>query len=70
MIGLSVTEFLVVLGIVILLFSSKKISRLAKGIGQGIREFKKFQTKKEMRNQRKKIPNFYSLCIFKYDFLI
>ena len=64
MIGLSVTEFLVVLGIVILLFSSKKISRLAKGIGQGIREFKKFQTKKEMRNQRKKIPNRYSLCIF------
>ena len=43
MFGLSVTELLVVLGIVILLFGSKKIPQLAKGIGQGIREFKKSQ---------------------------
>ncbi len=40
MFGLSITELLVVFGIVILLFGSKKIPQLAKGIGQGIREFK------------------------------
>jgi len=34
-------EILLILGIVILLFGSKKIPELAKGLGQGIREFKK-----------------------------
>lgn len=35
------TELLLIFGIVILLFGSKKIPDLAKGIGQGIRNFKK-----------------------------
>jgi sec-independent protein translocase protein TatA len=34
-------EILIILGIVILLFGAKKIPELAKGLGQGIREFKK-----------------------------
>lgn len=35
------TELLLIFGIVILLFGAKKIPDLAKGIGQGIRNFKK-----------------------------
>jgi sec-independent protein translocase protein TatA len=34
------TELLLILGIVILLFGSKKIPDLAKGIGKGIKNFK------------------------------
>jgi sec-independent protein translocase protein TatA len=35
------TELLLIFGIIILLFGAKKIPDLAKGIGQGIRNFKK-----------------------------
>jgi len=35
------TELLLIFGIVILLFGAKKIPDLAKGLGQGIRNFKK-----------------------------
>lgn len=34
-------ELVVILGVVVLLFGSKKIPELAKGIGQGIKNFKK-----------------------------
>lgn len=34
-------ELLVIAGVVVLLFGSKKIPELAKGIGQGIKNFKK-----------------------------
>ncbi len=34
-------EILVILGIVILLFGAKKIPELAKGLGEGMREFRK-----------------------------
>lgn len=34
-------ELLVILGIIVLLFGAKKIPDLAKGIGQGIKNFKK-----------------------------
>jgi len=37
----SMPELLIVLVIVILLFGAKKIHDLAKGMGQGIKEFKK-----------------------------
>ena len=37
----SMPELLIVLVIVILLFGAKKIPDLAKGMGQGIKEFKK-----------------------------
>ncbi|KAF0140348.1 MAG: preprotein translocase subunit TatA [Stygiobacter sp. RIFOXYC12_FULL_38_8] len=35
------TEILIILLIVILLFGGKKIPELAKGIGEGVRSFKK-----------------------------
>jgi len=34
-------ELLIILGIIVLLFGAKKIPDLAKGIGQGIKNFKK-----------------------------
>ncbi len=37
----STSHWLIVLGIVVLLFGAKKIPELAKGLGQGIRSFKK-----------------------------
>lgn len=39
--GLGGTELLVVLGIVLLLFGATRIPQLARGLGQGIREFRK-----------------------------
>jgi sec-independent protein translocase protein TatA len=41
MFGLGGTELLVVLAIVLLLFGATRIPQLAKGVGQGIREFRK-----------------------------
>jgi len=43
--GLSSTELIIILVIVVLLFGAKKIPELAKGIGSGIRNFKE-----EMKN--------------------
>jgi sec-independent protein translocase protein TatA len=37
---LGIQELMVVLGIAVLLFGGRKIPELAKGMGQGIREFK------------------------------
>jgi len=37
----SMPELLVVLAIVVLLFGAKKIPELAKGVGKGIKDFKK-----------------------------
>ena len=45
------TELLLIFGIVILLFGAKKIPDLAKGIGQGIRNFKK-----EMKDEEPAAP--------------
>ena len=38
--GLSGTELLVVLGVAVLLFGGKKLPELAKGLGEGIKNFK------------------------------
>lgn len=38
---LGLTEILVIVGIVILLFGGKKIPELMKGLGSGVKEFKK-----------------------------
>lgn len=45
-------ELLIILGIVILLFGAKKIPELAKGLGMGIKEFKKASNEatKEIEN--------------------
>jgi sec-independent protein translocase protein TatA len=37
---LGIQELMLVLGIAVLLFGGRKIPELAKGMGQGIREFK------------------------------
>ena len=39
--GISFRELIVILVIVLLLFGAKKIPDLAKGLGKGLREFKK-----------------------------
>lgn len=41
------SHWLIVFGIVLLLFGAKKIPELAKGIGQGIRSFKKEMKEEE-----------------------
>ncbi len=38
---LGTTEILLILGVVILLFGARKIPELFKGVGTGIKEFKK-----------------------------
>jgi len=47
--GLSSTELIIILIIVVLLFGAKKIPELAKGIGSGIKSFKE-----EMNSDDKK----------------
>ncbi|ETW93696.1 MAG: hypothetical protein ETSY1_38110 [Candidatus Entotheonella factor] len=39
--GLGFQELLIVLAIILVLFGAKKIPEMAKGLGKGIREFKK-----------------------------
>ena len=46
---LSGTELLVVLGVAVLLFGGKKIPEVAKGLGEGIKNFK--QAMKENEDQ-------------------
>ena len=41
MFGVSPTELLVVFLVVLLLFGAKRIPEIARGLGQGIQEFKK-----------------------------
>ena len=39
--GLGGSELILILGVALLLFGGKKLPELAKGLGQGIKEFKK-----------------------------
>ena len=39
--GVSVQQLLIILAIIVLLFGAKKIPELAKGVGKGIKSFKK-----------------------------
>jgi sec-independent protein translocase protein TatA len=45
--GLSGTELLVVLGVAVLLFGGKKIPEVAKGLGEGIKNFKQAMKENE-----------------------
>lgn len=40
MFGLGTSEILLILGVIILFFGAKKLPELARGLGNGIREFK------------------------------
>lgn len=40
MFGLGITELLLILGLLVLVFGAKKIPLIARGLGQGIRNFK------------------------------
>ncbi len=51
------TELIIVLTIILLLFGAKRIPELAKGLGSGIREFKKGtsgQAEKDQLNEKEK----------------
>lgn len=48
------TEILIILGIVLLLFGGKKIPELMKGLGSGVKEFKKAAKGEEEPAESKK----------------
>lgn len=54
-----VTEWIVVVLIILLLFGAKKIPELARGLGQGINEFRKASTdiRKEIEKGQRDIEN-------------
>ena len=49
MFGLSPVELLVILFVVLVLFGGKKLPELARGLGKGLKEFKKAQ--KEIQDE-------------------
>ena len=51
--GLSGTELLVVLGVAVLLFGGKKIPEVAKGLGEGIKNFKNAMKEEEQPPSKK-----------------
>ncbi len=52
--GLSGTELLVILGVAVLLFGGKKIPEVAKGLGEGIKNFKQAMKEDEPPAETKK----------------
>ena len=53
----SITHWLVVLAVIVLLFGAKKIPELAKGVGKGIKSFKKEMSDDEQNEQITKTEN-------------
>ena len=53
----SITHWLVVLAVIVLLFGAKKIPELAKGVGKGIKRFKKEMSDDEQNEQITKTEN-------------
>ena len=53
----SMPELLIVLAIVVLLFGAKKIPDLAKGIGKGIKDFKKAVKEDDESEDKKEIAS-------------
>jgi sec-independent protein translocase protein TatA len=51
--NLGATEILLILLVVVLLFGGKKIPELMKGIGQGMKEFKKASTLEDEKDKAK-----------------
>ncbi len=53
MFGIGGQELMLILVIILLLFGAKKIPELAKGLGKGIKEFKKSQSEDEDEENNK-----------------
>ena len=53
----SMGHWLVVLAVIVLLFGAKKIPELAKGVGKGIKSFKKEMSDDEQNEQITKTEN-------------
>ena len=54
---LGVTEILLILVVVVLLFGGKQIPELMKGIGQGMKEFKKASSYDPAEEDKKTVQN-------------
>ena len=53
--GLGPPEIIIIFLVILLLFGGKKLPELAKGLGKGIKEFKKAQTEEEPKVEEKKV---------------
>jgi sec-independent protein translocase protein TatA len=54
MFGLGTPEILIIALVLVLLFGAKKIPELMKGLGSGVKEFKKASTVHEEENEETK----------------
>ena len=54
--NLGVPELMIILGIAVLIFGGKKIPEVAKGLGQGIRQFKESLKSEEEEHAKKADP--------------
>ncbi len=52
--GLGPPEIIIIFLVIVLLFGGKKLPELAKGLGKGIREFKKAQTEMDDEEPKEK----------------
>jgi len=57
LIGLGVTEIVLIIAVVLLLFGGKKIPELMRGMGKGIKEFKSAQSGDETPSNNNTAPN-------------
>ncbi len=53
MFGLGAGELFLILGVCVLMFGSKKIPQLAKGMGEAVREFQKSRNELEAEETKK-----------------
>ncbi len=51
--GLGPPEIIIIFLVILLLFGGKKLPELAKGLGKGIKEFKKAQTEEEVDEKKR-----------------
>ena len=70
--GIGPWEILVILFVIILVFGGKKLPELARGLGLGLKEFKKAtkDIKDEVENATKEVEDGSNLLILYYKFLV